>query len=57
MKKSKFATLFLASSLLAGILAGCGAGEEGTSSNGGGEIKVGVNLELSGPVFFPKLSR
>lgn len=50
MKKSKFASLFLASSLLVGILAGCGAGEEGTSSNGGDEIKIGVNLELSGPV-------
>ncbi|SES08947.1 ABC transporter substrate-binding protein [Psychrobacillus sp. OK032] len=50
MKKSKFATLFLASSLLAGVLAGCGAGEEGTSSDGGDQIKIGVNLELSGPV-------
>jgi len=50
MKKSKFATLFLASSLLAGILAGCGTGEEGTSSDGGDQIKIGVNLELSGPV-------
>ena len=39
MKKSKFATLFLASSLLAGILAGCGAGEEGTSSDGGDKLK------------------
>lgn len=50
MKKSKFASLFLASSLLVGVLAGCGAGEEGNSSNGGDEIKIGVNLELSGPV-------
>ncbi|GGA26651.1 ABC transporter substrate-binding protein [Psychrobacillus lasiicapitis] len=50
MKKSKFASLFLASSLLVGILAGCGAGEEGSSSKGGDEIKIGVNLELSGPV-------
>lgn len=50
MKKSKFASLLFASSLLAGILAGCGAGEEGTSSDGGDEIKIGVNLELSGPV-------
>lgn len=50
MKKSKFATLFLASSLLVGILAGCGAGEEGSSSNEGDKIKIGVNLELSGPV-------
>lgn len=58
MKKSKFATLFLASSLLVGILAGCGAGEEGSSSTGGegssskggDTIKIGANLELSGAV-------
>lgn len=50
MKKSKFASLFLASTLLVGILAGCGAGEEGSSSKEGDEIKIGVNLELSGPV-------
>lgn len=50
MKKSKFASLFFASSLLVGILAGCGAGGEGTSSDGGDKIKIGVNLELSGPV-------
>lgn len=58
MKKSKFASLFLASSLLVGVLAGCGAGEEGTSSNGGegnsesggDTIKIGANLELSGAV-------
>ncbi|MDI2589038.1 MULTISPECIES: ABC transporter substrate-binding protein [unclassified Psychrobacillus] len=50
MKKSKFASLFLASSLLVGMLAGCGAGEEGSGSKGGDEIKIGVNLELSGPV-------
>ncbi|TQR15419.1 ABC transporter substrate-binding protein [Psychrobacillus soli] len=58
MKKSKFASLFLASSLLVGVLAGCGAEEEGTSSNGGegssanggDTIKIGANLELSGAV-------
>ncbi|GGA26614.1 ABC transporter substrate-binding protein [Psychrobacillus lasiicapitis] len=58
MKKSKFASLFLASSLLVGMLAGCGAGEEGSSSkggesssaNGGETIKIGANLELSGAV-------
>lgn len=47
MKKSKFASLFLSSSLLIGILAGCGA-EEGSSSEGGDTIKIGANLELSG---------
>lgn len=58
MKKSKFASLFLASSLLVGVLAGCAGGEEGTSSNGGegssasggDTIKIGANLELSGAV-------
>ncbi|MFJ5769691.1 ABC transporter substrate-binding protein [Psychrobacillus sp. NPDC093180] len=58
MKKSKFASLFLASSLLVGMLAGCAAGEEGSSpkgsesssANGGETIKIGANLELSGAV-------
>ena len=58
MKKSKFASLFLASSLLVGVLAGCGAGEkssstnggEVSSTNGGDTIKIGANLELSGAV-------
>ncbi|WP_342600953.1 ABC transporter substrate-binding protein [Psychrobacillus sp. FSL H8-0483] len=50
MKKSRFASLFLASSLLVGVLAGCGTGEEGGSSEGGDTIKIGVNLELSGAV-------
>jgi len=58
MKKSKFASLFLASSLLVGVLAGCGAGEKGSSTkegevsstNGGDTIKIGANLELSGAV-------
>lgn len=53
MKKSKFASLFLSTSLLIGILAGCGSdGEEGTSteSKGGDTIKIGANLELSGGV-------
>ena len=48
MKKSKFASLFLASTLLIGILAGCGEDEEGNSSEGGDTIKIGANLELSG---------
>ena len=47
MKNSKFASLFLSSSLLIGILAGCGA-DEGSSSEGGDTIKIGANLELSG---------
>ena len=48
MKKSKFTSLFLATSLLVGVLAGCGGGEEGGSSEGGDTIKIGLNLELSG---------
>lgn len=58
-KKSfkRFASLFLATSLFAGILAGCNASEEGSpessGSTGGGTedvIKLGANLELSGQV-------
>lgn len=46
MKKSKFASLFLASTLLIGVLAGCNS--EGGSGDGGDTIKIGINLELSG---------
>ncbi|MGN7118351.1 ABC transporter substrate-binding protein [Lysinibacillus odysseyi] len=52
----KFASIFLATSVLAGMLAGCGASEEGGSSSGGSgssdgdTIKIGANLELSGGV-------
>jgi branched-chain amino acid transport system substrate-binding protein len=46
--KKKFAKLFMASSLVAGILAGCSGTKEG--SGGSNTIKVGVNLELSGGV-------
>ena len=61
-KKSfkRFASLFLATSLFAGILAGCSETEEGTPDNsgtsGGGSteevIKIGANLELSGQCCF-----
>jgi branched-chain amino acid transport system substrate-binding protein len=50
MKTKKFASLFLATSLLAGVLAGCSSGDEGSSSKGGDTIKIGANLELSGAV-------
>ncbi|MFJ7649707.1 ABC transporter substrate-binding protein [Lysinibacillus sp. NPDC097279] len=58
-KLKKFGSLLVASSLLAGVLAGCGAGDgdtnSGGSSSGGGSkdgdtIKIGANLELSGNV-------
>ncbi|MGE7624246.1 ABC transporter substrate-binding protein [Viridibacillus sp. NPDC096237] len=54
-KLKRFASVFLASSLIIGALAGCGSkGEEsgGTSSSGkdSNEIKIGMNLELSGNV-------
>ncbi|KGR86757.1 ABC transporter substrate-binding protein [Lysinibacillus odysseyi] len=55
-KMKKFASIFLATSVLAGMLAGCGASEEGGSSSGGSgssdgdTIKIGANLELSGGV-------
>lgn len=59
----KFASLFLASTLLAGVLAGCGTTDDSSSSSsssssstgdGGSSssevIKIGANLELSGGV-------
>ena len=59
-KMKKFGSIFLASTLLAGVLAGCGSDDDsstdsGTSGSGGsssaGEtIKIGANLELSGNV-------
>ncbi|MCM3117367.1 ABC transporter substrate-binding protein [Neobacillus sp. MER 74] len=51
MMKKNWAKMFMASTLLAGVLAGCSGAKE--SSNSGGDsktIKVGVNLELSGGV-------
>lgn len=55
-KMKKFGSLFLASTLLAGVLAGCGSGDSGDSSSSssgdgstsGETIKIGGNLELSG---------
>ncbi|WP_313890852.1 ABC transporter substrate-binding protein [Psychrobacillus sp.] len=49
MKKSKFASLFLASTLLVGVLAGCSGGDKESGSEGD-TIKIGANLELSGAV-------
>ena len=55
----KVGTLVLASSLAMGALAGCGAKEGGDTASGGSSsggsssgdtIKIGANLELSGPV-------
>ncbi|MEH7335938.1 ABC transporter substrate-binding protein [Neobacillus drentensis] len=48
MMKKKWAKTFMASALLAGVLAGCSAPKENAA--GGNTIKVGVNLELSGGV-------
>lgn len=55
MKLKKFVSVFAASALAVGLLAGCGAGnkaEEGSTggTKGGDTIKIGVNLELSGAV-------
>ena len=59
-KMKKFSSIFLASTLLAGVLAGCGSdddsstdtgtGNSGGSSSAGETIKIGANLELSGGV-------
>ncbi|MGJ7918989.1 ABC transporter substrate-binding protein [Neobacillus sp. LXY-4] len=50
--KKKFAKVIMASTLVAGILAGCSGAKE--SSNTGGSdsksVKIGINLELSGGV-------
>lgn len=54
----KFGSIFLASAMLAGVLAGCGSdgsdsskdGDSKDSSNAGDTIKIGGNLELSGAV-------
>ncbi|MDN3017257.1 ABC transporter substrate-binding protein [Paenibacillus sp. BSR1-1] len=48
MMKKKWAKTFMASALLAGVLAGCSGPKENAA--GGNTIKVGVNLELSGGV-------
>ena len=48
--KKNFVKMFMASALLAGVLAGCGTKESSGSGKGGDTIKVGVNLELSGGV-------
>ncbi|MBI0580362.1 ABC transporter substrate-binding protein [Neobacillus cucumis] len=50
--KKKMAKLFMASSLVAGILAGCSGANSssGSGSDNSKSIKVGVNLELSGGV-------
>ena len=46
--KKKLSLLITASTLAAGILAGCGAGRNNASKED--EFKIGVNLELSGAV-------
>lgn len=56
-KLKKFGSLLVASSLLAGVLAGCGGEGDAKPSDGGSSgdkakeetIKIGGNLELSGP--------
>jgi branched-chain amino acid transport system substrate-binding protein len=47
--KKKWAKMFMASTLLAGVLAGCSGAKESSGSESK-TIKVGVNLELSGGV-------
>lgn len=47
--KKKIAKIFMASTLLTGILAGC-SGPKGSSGDKSEQIKIGVNLELSGNV-------
>ncbi|RIJ63686.1 ABC transporter substrate-binding protein [Rummeliibacillus sp. POC4] len=51
-KLKRYASVFLASSLVVGVLAGCGSKDEKSSSGkkSSDEIKIGLNLELSGAV-------
>ncbi|HWI48889.1 MAG TPA: ABC transporter substrate-binding protein [Rummeliibacillus sp.] len=52
-KLKRYASVFLASSLIVGVLAGCGSKDNSSSGSNGSdskEIKVGLNLELSGAV-------
>lgn len=50
--KKKFSKVFMVSALAAGILAGCGTGNQSASGGGGNSdvFKLGVNMELSGNV-------
>lgn len=51
--KKKMTSVLMASTLVAGMLAGCGSKEAGTGGagdSGGDTIKIGANLELSGAV-------
>ena len=47
MKLKKYASLVMAASLVAGVLAGCGTTNSGSSKD---EIVIGGNLELTGQV-------
>ncbi|GEK33674.1 ABC transporter substrate-binding protein [Kurthia sibirica] len=49
-KLKKYGSVFLASSLLVGALAGCGSKGKEASGDDSKEIKIGMNLELSGGV-------
>ncbi|WHZ01107.1 ABC transporter substrate-binding protein [Neobacillus sp. YX16] len=49
--KKKLASVFMASTIFAGVLAGCAGGaKEGSGGGNSDTIKLGVNLELSGNV-------
>ncbi|WP_462410155.1 ABC transporter substrate-binding protein [Neobacillus sp. Marseille-QA0830] len=53
MRKRKLAGIFMSLMVAAGVIAGCSSSSSGGSggdSDGGGEIKIGANLELSGGV-------
>ena len=54
-KMKKYGSLFMATALLTGALAGCNSDDDSSSSGSGNtvsgdEIKIGANLELSGSV-------
>ena len=54
-KTKKYSSLFMATALLTGVLAGCNSDDDSSSSGSGNSasgdvIKIGANLELSGAV-------
>ena len=53
-KMKKYGSLFMATALITGVLAGCGTDDDSSGGSGntvsGDVIKIGANLELSGNV-------
>ena len=48
--KKKIASVFMASTIFAGMLAGCGTAKDSSGGSESDTFKLGVNMELSGNV-------